>query len=276
MGMKKAKEKKKSTLFKLFFSLIVLILVFFGIILLALDPIAKVAIEDVAPDFLGVKMKIDSIRISPFRGRVEIRKFTMYNPENCGYTTDYAMHFGYVNADVDLSTVLSKKKIVIEEIALKDIAINYETNMFASNLQDIISNVKKLSKEQEEKQKEENTAPPPNLQINLFTMDNVGLYVSAKGAKSSTGVPVKIEPMGPLGTDTEGITVFDFVLRVMGAILFDASKQGVIKISDTAKEAVYSLIGTTDNSSKDLKNVGNDFEKAGKDLKKSLKGLFGK
>ncbi len=276
-----AQKKKKSALFKFVLIPLVILAVLIAVIIAAINPIAKTAIENVAPHILGVKMKVEAIRIYPFRGRVELRKFTMYNPENCGYSSEYAMHFGFVNADIDLGTILNKKKIVLEEIALKDISINFETNMLTSNLQDILANIEKLAKEQEKKQKEENTPPPPNLQVNLFTMDNVGVYVVAKGTtKSGAGIPVKVDPLGPLGTDPEGITAFDFAMRVMGAIIVDSSKQGVIKISDAALKATDSLMksgaSALDGSTKLLKDTGKGIEKTGDELKKSVKKIFGK
>ena len=276
-----AQKKKRSALFKFVLIPLIVLAVLIAIVIAAINPIAKTAIENVAPHLLGVKMKVEAIRIYPFRGRVELRKFTMFNPENCGYSSEYAMHFGFVNADIDLRTILNKKKIVIEEIALKDITINFETNMLTSNLQDILANIEKLAKEQEKKQKEENTPPPPNLQVNLFTMDNVGMYVVAKGAtKSGAGIPVKVDPIGPLGTDPEGITAFDFAMRVMGAIIVDSSKQGVIKISDAALKATDGLMksgsSALEGSTKLLKNTGKGIEKTGDDLGKSVKKLFSK
>lgn len=284
MSKSPKKTKKKSSVFKfVVIPLLVLILILAGVII-AINPIAKTVVENVAPQLLGVKMKVDSIRIYPFRGRVEIREFTMFNPEKMGYSSEYAMHFGFVNADIDLSTILNRKKIVLEEIALKDVAINFETNMLGSNLQDIIVNIKKLSGEQKKKQEETNTPPPPNLQVNLFSMDNVGIYVVAKGAtQGSTGIPVKVAPIGPLGTDPEGITAFDFALCVLGAILVDSSKQGIIKISDTALKAAAGLVKTgtsaLDESSKAIQDAGKNVQKTGKDiqgLKKSFKGLLKK
>lgn len=274
-------KKKKSAVFKfVVIPLIVLVVILAGVII-AINPIAKTVIENVAPQILGVKMKVDAIRIYPFRGRVEIRKFTMFNPENNGYSSEYAMHFGFVNADIDLSTILNKKKIVLEEIALKDVAINFETNMLGSNLQDIIANIEKLAGEQKKKQEETNTPPPPNLQVNHFSMDNVGVYVVAKGAtQSGAGIPVKVDPMGPLGTDPEGITAFDFALRVLGAILVDSSKQGVIKISDAALKAADGLMksgsAALNESAKAIQEAGKGVQKAGENLKKSFQGILKK
>ena len=275
-----AQKKKKSKFFRFVLLPIIILVALIAIIIAAINPIAKTVIEDVAPHILGVKMKIEAIRIYPFRGRVELRKFTMFNPENCGYTSEYAMHFGFVNADVNLLSLFDKKKIILEEIALKDITINFETDMLTSNLQDILANIQKLAKEQEQKQEEENKQPPPNLQVDHFTMDNVGVYVVAKGTMSTgTGIPVKIDPIGPLGTEPEGISAFDFAMHVMRAIIVDTSKQGVIKISDAAlkvkDEFVESGTAALDSSVQLLNETGKELEKAGSDFSKSVKKLFG-
>lgn len=258
-----AKEKSKSDgkkakrsplvrfLVKPLLILIAVIIVIAALALLFINPIAKFAIESVAPEILGVNMRIESVNVSPFKGRIEIREFYMDNPENGGYKSKYAMHFGYVNADVNINTLLNQK-IEIQEITVKDVQINYETDMLSSNLQDIINNVNKLAEKAEKAEQAEEAGEPageddpkplPRLQVNHFEMDNVGLYVIAKGqTETGAGLPLTVNPIGPLGTDPEGISVYAFALHVLTAILLDSSKQGLINISDAAAEAADQLV----------------------------------
>jgi hypothetical protein len=89
-----------------------------------------------------VDVTLESINISPFKGRVEIRNLIVGNPE--GYTSDHAVKLGFVNAELNIPSVFSDK-LIIHEVTLKDVNVNYETKMFTSNIQQIIDNASQHS-----------------------------------------------------------------------------------------------------------------------------------
>ena len=133
------------------FVILIVVLLVVGILLI--DPIAKNALEKGAPLVLGTNVSVQRIHIEPFNGRVEITNLIIDNPKE-SYSSEYAIKLGDIVTDVDLATV-TKKKIHIEEMRMKEVNVNYETNVISSNLQDILDNVKKLASKEEEEEKEE-------------------------------------------------------------------------------------------------------------------------
>lgn len=278
-----SKTGKKASPFKRFFikPLVWLISVVLALALLLLalflifpGPVAELAVKHVVSRILGVKINVEKIDVYLLRGRVEVRSFTIYNPEDKGYTSECAIHLGHVDAEIEPQSLIKGQKIVIRDLTLKDIAINYEADLLLnSNIQDIIDNINRLQKEDEKKEKETGEkAEPKGLQVDRFVMENVGLYVVVKGTTPKVGVPLTIEPMGPLGDDSpEGISPVSFALRVMSTILVDASKQAGIQISDAALGAAQSVVSS---GTEMIDKAADHISEQGKKAVESLNGLF--
>lgn len=274
---------KKASPFKRFFlkpllrilaALLTLVLLALVIFLIFPGPASKLVVENVVSRILGVQIGVDSIDVYLMRGRVEIRSFTIYNPEGKGYTSECAIHLGHVDAEIDPLSVVRGQKIIIRDLTLRDIAINYEADLLLnSNIQDIINNINRLKAEDEKKEKETGEkAEPKGLEVDLFVMDNVGLYIVAKGATSKAGIPLTIDPMGPVGQDSpEGVSPVSFALRVMSTILVDASKQAGIQISDAALGAAQSVVSAGADA---LNQAAGHISEQGKKAAESIKGLF--
>ena len=235
--------------------------------LIFINPLLKFGIESIGSKIAGVDMKVESINVSPLQGRMEIRELIISNPADKGYASDYAIRLGHVDADIVPSTLVCGPKTVVEDITLKDIIIHYETGLLLnSNLQDILDNLNRLSgksdkKEDKAEKKEESEGR--NLQVDHFVMENVGLYIIAKGTtKTGAGIPLTIPDIGPLGTNPEGITPAELCIDALTEILVCASKQAGLKISDSVVQAGEAL--TTGGKAAVDKTV------------EGLKGLLGK
>ena len=228
-------KKKSGLLIKIILAVVVLIVVLLVVGILLIDVIAKNAIEKGAPLVLGTNVSVQRIHIEPFNGRVEITNLIIDNPKE-SYSSEYAIKLGDIVTDIDLATV-TKKKIHIEEMRMKEVNVNYETTVINSNLQDILDNVKKLdSSEKSEKteDKPEKEAEEKTLQVDVIELDNVGVSVIAKGAKAGLPIHVTIDPMGPLGEDEEGITPVGLTMRILGAIVTTAIKAAGGSVTDAA------------------------------------------
>lgn len=280
MSQKEESPKKKSSAFKrfilkpilrIFLALLLLIVLALVLFLIFPGPASELVVEHVVSKILGVKITVDGIEVYLTRGRVELRSFTIYNPEGKGYVSENAIHLGHVDAEIDPLSLVRGKKIIIRDLTLKDIAIHYEADLlFNSNIQDIIDNINRLKKEEEEEAKE--GVEEKGLEIDRFVMDNVGLYIVAKGVSAKAGIPLTIDPMGPIGQDTpEGVSPVSFALRVMSTILVDASKQAGIKISTVALDAANSVVSTSaDAVNKAADHVSEQSKKA----VESVKSIF--
>ena len=277
-------KKKSGLLIKIILAVVVLIVVLLVVGILLIDPIAKNALEKGAPLVLGTNVSVERIHIEPFNGRVEITNLVIDNPKE-SYSSEYAIKLGDIVADVNLATV-TKKKIHIEEMRMKEVNVNYETNVINSNLQDILDNVKKLdSSEKSEKAQEKpgEEAEAKTLQVDVIELDNVGVSVIAKGAKAGLPIHMTIDPMGPLGEDEEGITPVGLTMRILGAIVTTAIKAGGGTVSEAASTvgtaAADAAVGVASSAVEASKNVANDAvnsaNQAVGQAADALKGLFG-
>ena len=272
-------KKKSGLLIKIILGILIVLVILAVAAFLFIDVIAKNALEKGAPLVLGTNVSVQRIHIEPFNGRVEIKNLIIDNPEGT-YSSEYAIKLGDIIADVDLATV-TKKKIRIEEMFMKDVDVVYETNVINSNLQEILDNVKKLDtaekKEKEEEMQEGGKEEKEKtLQVDLIELDNVGVTVQAKGAAAGLPIKVSIDPMGPLGEGEEGITPVGLSLRILGAIVTTAIKSAggsvgdaAAVISDAATDAVAGATGAAVDAAN---TVVNDAANAASD---ALKGLFG-
>jgi len=255
-------KKKTSLLVKIILAVVVLIVVLLVVGLLLIDPIAKNALEKGAPLVLGTNVSVQRIHIEPFNGRVEITNLIIDNPKE-SYSSEYAIKLGDIVTDINLATV-TKKKIHIEEMRMKEVNVNYETNVITSNLQDILDNVKKLdsSEKSEKAEKPEEGAEAKTLQVDVIELDNVGVSVIAKGAKSGLPIHVTIDPMGPLGEDEEGITPVGLTMRILGAIVTTAIKAAGGSVTDAAatvgNAAASAAVGVASSAVDTATNVAND------------------
>ena len=256
-------KKKSGLLVKIILAIVILIVAVLVVGILLIDPIAKNALEKGAPLVLGTNVSVQRIHIEPFNGRVEITNLIIDNPKE-SYSSEYAIKLGDIVTDVDLATV-TKKKIHIEEMRMKEVNVNYETNVITSNLQDILDNVKKLdSSEKSEKAEEKpgEEAEAKTLQVDVIELDNVGVSVIAKGAKAGLPIHVTIDPMGPLGEDEEGITPVGLTMRILGAIVTTAIKAAGGSVTDAAatvgNAAADAAVGVASSAVDTATNVAND------------------
>ena len=272
-------KSKTGLIFKILIGILIVLIALVVVVILLIDPIAKNVLEKGAPLVLGTNVSVERIHIEPFKLRVEITDLIIDNPSE-SYASDYAIKLGDVVADVELATV-TKDKIRIKEMTLKDVDVVYETTVINSNLQEILDNVKKLDtaekkEKEEEKQEGGKEEKEKTLQVDLIELDNVGVTVQAKGAAAGLPIKVSIDPMGPLGEGEEGITPVGLSLRILGAIVTTAIKsaggsvsEAAAVISDAATDAVA---GATGAAVEAANTVVNDAANAASD---ALKGLFG-
>ena len=270
-------KSKTGLIFKIILGILIVLIALVVVVIILIDPIAKNALEKGAPLVLGTNVSVERIHIEPLNGRVEITNLIVDNPGE-SYSSEYAIKLGDIIADIDLNTV-TKDKIRIEEMFLKDVNVVYETNVINSNLQDILDNVKKLDTAEKSEKKEDKTdkeSKEKTLQVDLIELSSVGVTVQAKGAAAGLPIKVTIDPLTNLGTDEEGITPVGLTLRILGAIVTTAIKtaggsvgDAAAAISDAATDAVAGATSAAVDAGKEA--VGGAVDAASG----ALKGLFG-
>jgi len=89
---------------------------------------------------LGLKTKIGSFRLYPWRGRIAIAKLSIANPEGFSHKAIFTLK--ECTALVDVLTLLRDDIIVVEELKLRGIDINVDHNKEAVNLDSLKRTVK--------------------------------------------------------------------------------------------------------------------------------------
>ena len=257
--------------------IIALVLIALVALLIFIDPIIKGVVENFGPEIAGVRFELESISVSLFRGRVEIKNLYMYNPE--GFNSEYAVKLGDVAMETEVMSWIGKKKGIIREIRLRDVTVNYETpfpNVTNSNIQAILDNVKAAAGQPEQQpepaQQEQQPEPAPQeqpvesaaepvpaddgqrrFQLDKLIIENVQLAVVVKN-KPEIRIPITVTlpDMGPVGTDEKGLTgteiafalasqivrgLTNSVIQSSDQIYRDGSAQGM-KIADDVKTHV--------------------------------------
>ena len=234
-------SKKKSGLF---FKLILFILIVLVVLVVAglffIDSIAKTAVVNGVPMVLGddVTASVHRLHIEPFNGRLEIDDLIIGNPE--GYSKDgYAFKLGDVIADADLGSV-TKDKIHIEHLRLKDIDVVYERGLTSSNLDEILGRLEQKEKEEKAQEKEEKKeSKEKTFQFDKIEIENVGVTLKIKGMPGKAPIAVSMDPLENLGAGEEGITALDLTYEILGAIIkkavaLDAVSDALSSVGDAA------------------------------------------
>lgn len=235
-------SKKKSHLFlKIFLGILIVLVILVVAAILFIDNIAKTAVVNGVPMVLGddITASVARLHIEPFNGRVEVENLIIGNPQ--GYSEDgYAFKLGDVIADADLETV-TKDKIRIEHLRLKDINVVYERGLTSSNLDEILGRLEKKEKEEKEAEQKEDKAESKEkrLQFDKIEIENVGVTLKIKGLPVKAPIAVSMDPLENLGAEGEGLTPLDLTYEILGAIIkkaiaLDAVSDALSSVGDAA------------------------------------------
>ena len=248
--------------------IIVAVICYFG-----LSYIADYALKTIT-NGTGIDAGVSSVSISVTDQKFDVKNFYITNPPE--YPKGNAIEFknAFVDADIGLGDVLSKKLIKVEEVKIEGLKISYDMKTqsglakFVSspdnNLNDIVNLlVGTQEKQEQEKQQAEEETPSEPYKIIL------GKLVFLDGdVKVRINIKLPSFTVENLDNNGEGMTPTQLTVEIMGKL----AKQVTVEVAaELAKEGLQ--LG---------KDVGNDAanatEGAAKDLKKSvesaLKDLF--
>ena len=243
-------------------AIILTLLILFAALLIFLDPIIKTAVLTVGPQVAGVNFELEDISVKIFRGRVEITNLVIGNPE--GYSSEYAAKLGDVVFETDIFSWLGDGKAIIREIKVKDVSVNYETELpFSnhSNLDDIVNHIKAFAGQPAEtesagRQFNDSQLIPASIVYNLvaaldspdqdqrrfeidkLTVENVRLAVVPKDfPKFSAPLTLTLPQMGPVGTNPEGLTGPQIAAALAEQVLWGI----VSSVNESSKEIYHNL-----------------------------------
>jgi len=268
-------KKKSGLIIKTILCILIVLVVLVVAGLLFIDNIAKTAVVKGVPMVLGddITASVTRLHIEPLNGRMEIGDLIIGNPK--GYSEDgYAFKLGDVIADADLGSV-TKDKIHVEHLRLKDIDVVYERGLTSSNLDEILGRLEKKEKEEkEQKPEEKQESKEKTFQFDKIEIENVGVTLKIKGLPAKAPIAVSMDPLENLGAEGEGITALDLAYEILGAIIkkaiaLDAVSDALSSVGDAAtalgsaaavaaNEAANQAVEAGKNAVGDAANAVND------------------
>ena len=276
-------------------AIILLLVILIAGVLIFIDPIVKTAITEIGPQIAGVNIELEDISVQIFKGRVEITNMVIGNPQ--GYNSEYAVKLGDVAVETDIFSWLGDGKKILRDIKIKDVTVNYETDLpinNTSNLHEIVDNIKKVSAKPAESGETalysglqqnfyasiscdilaavQSADGKKRFQIDKLTVENVRVVVIPKKfPKFSVPLTITMPEMGPVGTNPEGLTGPEIALALSEELLL-----GIVTSVKNSSQEIYQNLSTQGlQTANDLlnttKKVVNDARAEGEKVVETIK-----
>ena len=174
----------KKIIKRVILGIVVLVILALAAVWLAINPIAKRAVQSGASDTLGVETTLETISISPLSGRLLMNKLNISNPE--GFVSASLMNTGRFDIEVAPASLFSDT-VEIRKFELDGLEMHIEQKLPLSNISRIMDNIKKSSAD-----KEETASDGKKVKADLILIKNVEAYFHLLPGTSKAGV-VKVE-----------------------------------------------------------------------------------
>ena len=266
-------KKKKKKLLIISGSVVGALLILLIIIMFSIGAIVKAGVGRVLPEVTGTPCSMGTCTFNPIMGKVTIINFIIGNPD--GYAHPNAFKIGKLVIDVGMTSLFAEK-IVIEEITIDNMEVDFEVKLTETNLSIIKGNVddfsegdaeegaenaeKKDGEEGENKpEAEEKPAESKRLQIDLFQFVNSNIIMGTAG--KTVTVPLSDIVIEDIGNTPEGATVSEVSRKVFYALyesVLETVKEQAAEIdgksiknaADKMVEGVKNLFGGGDDKKK--------------------------
>jgi uncharacterized protein involved in outer membrane biogenesis len=242
-----------------------LVLVAVILVFVFLGQIVRTGVGTILPKITGTPASIAHFRLNPLTGNLAIRDFAIGNPE--GYQAKDIFVLKELKVGIDVGSLFSDR-IVIREILVDGLQVNYETKVIESNLGRIRDNVDQYSKKEEKAATTEQPGAEPGekkpgkkVQIDDLRIVNgsVAVRTSVSGIGAGATVPLPEIHLTGIGKETDGASTAEVAEEV-----FTALYQAIMK----AVASVGSI------NTKDIESIGDQATEKAKGLVKGIENLF--
>lgn len=259
------------TLLKVGVIAILLIVVAGAVLGVYLDSLIKSGVEAVGPKITGTAVKLVTVALSPFSGKVQLKGLVVDNPQ--GFKTARAFQLAEAKVHVDLKSALSDR-LIIEEILIDGPEITYEAGPSGTNIGRIQQNVAAFgksagTKEAPEAQTQKKDPTQKKVQINHFIVRSGTVTLSASMLKGKpVTLPLPDIHLRDIGKDSGGVTVQKAAAEMVSAI----NKAAVQTVASSGKF----LEKGVEAAEEAAKSIGSEGGKSGSKTFEGVKGLLGK
>jgi len=132
---------------------------------------------------IGLKIVIDSVKLEPMVGRVELHGVTVPNPE--GYRSAYLLRADVVLVDLDMQKLLLSVggKIDVEEVVADGVDVIYEKALTTSNVNELVTHLSKGDKKKagasKKDAKDGKKGDGPEVKVHRVLVRNIGAKLAA-------------------------------------------------------------------------------------------------
>ena len=170
--------------FKILSYVLGIIIILCAVLYFARNTLIARSVEKIAPSFTGTPVALESVDLQPFKGTLSLRNLKVGNPKGFSKKDIFAVD----KVDVALKPLsLLGNKIVIKNITVNGVALNYEIVGNKSNLSVIQDNLsgdaKKPAQQSKAKAALKDEKSSKSVVIDTLLVENVkaGAYVSGVG-----------------------------------------------------------------------------------------------
>jgi hypothetical protein len=266
--------KKKNVLWTILLVLIGLLAVLSLSVKLFGGKAVKTAIQTAGSAVLKVPVKVQSVSLAPWQGKLEMKDLQISNPE--GYEHSHLLTMGSGLIHLNTGSLFSDT-VQIEQIHLAKVEVVIEQKGLTNNLQQILKNLPKVESEKGSKPAE--TTPSKSLLIKDLLLEEVSVKVKLLPVpgKADT-ITLKLAPIHMTDVGKDGkINVGELTAKILTAIASGLAQQGkdllpadlLNPLQDAVKETGRQVLEAGQTLLQEGKNLGQGVGEA-------VQGLFKK
>ena len=255
--------------------LLVLLAAAAGVFVLFGNGIIKAAVEKQASKALGVEVTVRDIDLSLFSGGLQLEGLQVRNPE--GYNHENLLKLENISVNTRISS-LFKDTVNIQYIKLSGMDLVLEQKNITSNLQEVVSNIKKGRKSDKKESPELEKKKGKQLIIDKLEISEI--QVKAKllpiPGKADT-ITMKLDPitMQDLGTDNK-LDIAVLSTRILLAVASGVAGQGTDVLPDEMLNNINKTLESTLKLGTSALEEGRKTIESGEELFRGLKDIFKK
>jgi len=250
-------------------SLLVLAVVVLVLVYLSLGRIVEKAIETAGPMVTQCPVTVDSVSLSPLRGRLRIVNFAIGNPE--GFGTPNAFRVDEIRVAMRPGSVFSDL-IQVQEVYINGPQVTYEVGLGKTNIGTIQGNVdaflKRVSGTPGAKGPEEPSGSTRKVVIDQVKVENGEIQFSGtllKGAALPVPLPtIAMTDIGKGQPMSGPKAAAEILNRILGGVL------------DTVKQSGKAILDAAGDLGNSVKGAGEGLRKGVGGALEGVKGIFRK
>ncbi|MEX0606444.1 MAG: hypothetical protein WD382_00765 [Halofilum sp. (in: g-proteobacteria)] len=247
---------------RILLTLLVLLVVIAGAGWLYLDRVAQTVVERGGSQALGVPVRVESMALSPFSGRLDIEGLRVANPEGFSEQPLFRLDGGAVALRLGS---LFEDVLEVSEVTLDGLNVRFERVDNSTNLDRIAGRLGGDGGGDNGSGESAGSGEPTRLRVGYLRIAGVGAEVDLGPELGERGrFSVQLPPLEirNLGNDTDGITVAELVERITATVIDElqtavaervqgevreeaeeAVERGKEKLEDRLREEAGKLLG---------------------------------